>query len=230
MEPQIKTLSLERHYHMGASVVRALDGVSLSIQAREAVALLGTSGSGKSTLLNLLGGMDRPTAGSLLFDGRDLATFTSRELAAHRRASVGMVFQSFNLISRKSALENVILPMVFAERPAPERRDRAADLLARVGLAERMSHRPTELSGGEQQRVAIARALANDPQVLLADEPTGNLDSHTAAELLDLLHRLHHEMGKTLIIVTHDEQVAAIAGRRIYLSDGKVLSEAERTA
>lgn len=230
MEPQIKTLGLERHYVMGQSVVRALDGVSVSIQAREAVALLGTSGSGKSTLLNLLGGMDRPTAGSLLFEGRDLSTFTSRELAAHRRTNVGMVFQSFNLVSRKTALENVLLPMIFAETPASARRERAADLLARVGLSERMRHRPPELSGGEQQRVAIARALANDPQVLLADEPTGNLDSHTAAELLDLLHRLHGEMGKTLILVTHDERVASIAGRRVYLSDGKVVAEAKGTA
>ena len=218
----LQTENLERHYRMGHSVVRALDGVSISLGAGELVALLGASGSGKSTLLNLVAGMDRPTGGSLLFRGKNLAQFTSRELAAHRRHNVGMVFQSFNLVARKSALENVMLPMIFAERPAEERRRRAEELLARVGLAERAGHRPSELSGGEQQRVAIARALVNEPDLLLADEPTGNLDSKTAAEILGVLQQLHRDLGKSLLLVTHEERTASIAQRRIYLSDGKV--------
>ncbi len=213
---------------MGSSVVRALDGVSISLAAGELVALLGASGSGKSTLLNLVAGMDRPTGGSLFFGGRDLGRFSSAELAAHRRHHVGMVFQSFNLVTRKSALENVMLPMIFAERPAAERRRRAEELLAQVALGDRAGHRPSELSGGEQQRVAIARALANEPDLLLADEPTGNLDSKTAAEILQVLCRLHRDFGKSLLLVTHDERVASIAQRRIYLSDGKVAPEADR--
>jgi len=230
LNPLIQTVNLERHYQMGTVVVRALDGVSLSIGSGELVALLGTSGSGKSTLLNLLGGMDRATGGALLFQGRDLASFRSADLAAHRRQNVGMVFQSFNLIARKSALENVMLPLIFASRTPGERRRRAEQLLSGVGLAGRLDHRPTELSGGEQQRVAIARALANDPLLLLADEPTGNLDSRTAAEILEVLEGLHRDTGKTMLLVTHDERVAAIAQRRIYLSDGKVLSGAGGTA
>lgn len=222
MNPLIQTVNLERHYRMGTAVVRALDGVSIAINSGELVALLGASGSGKSTLLNLLGGMDRPSGGGLLFEGRDLATFRSPDLAAHRRKNVGMVFQSFNLIARKSALENVMLPMIFASQPPAERRLRAEQLLSRLGLSGRMHHRPTELSGGEQQRVAIARALANDPLLLLADEPTGNLDSRTAAEILQVLQELHRDTGKTFLMVTHDERVAGIAQRRIYLSDGKV--------
>ncbi len=225
METLLKTENLQRHYRMGSSVVRALDGVSIALQAGELVALLGASGSGKSTLLNLVAGMDRPTGGSLLFHGQDMGRFSSGELAAHRRRNVGMVFQSFNLVQRKSALENVMLPMIFAERPAGERRRRAEELLAQVGLAGRAAHRPSELSGGEQQRVAIARALANEPDLLLADEPTGNLDSKTAAEVLEVLRRLNRDLGKSLLLVTHEERTAAIAQRRIYLSDGKVASQ-----
>jgi putative ABC transport system ATP-binding protein len=229
MDTLLQTVNLQRHYHMGNSVVRALDGVSLEMAEGEFVALLGTSGSGKSTLLNLVGGMDRPTEGALLFRGRNLAQFTSAEMAAHRRRSVGMVFQSFNLIPRKTALENVMLPMIFAEKPPGERRHRAEELLERVGLAGRAAHRPTELSGGEQQRVAIARALANQPELLLADELTGNLDSRTAAEILALLRGLHREMGMTVMMVTHDERIASVAQRRLYLSDGKIVSEAATT-
>jgi putative ABC transport system ATP-binding protein len=229
MDQLLQTVNLQRHYHMGNSVVRALDGVSLEMEEGEFVALLGTSGSGKSTLLNLVGGMDRPTEGALLFRGRNLAQFTSGEMAAHRRRSVGMVFQSFNLIPRKTALENVMLPMIFAEKPPGERRRRAAELLERVGLAGRAAHRPTELSGGEQQRVAIARALANQPELLLADELTGNLDSRTAAEILALLRGLHRELGKSMLLVTHDERIASVAQRRLYLSDGKIVSEAAAT-
>ena len=229
MDTLLQTVNLQRHYHMGNSVVRALDGVSLEMAEGEFVALLGTSGSGKSTLLNLVGGMDRPTEGALLFRGRNLAQFTSGEMAAHRRSSVGMVFQSFNLIPRKTALENVMLPMIFAEKPPGERRLRAEELLERVGLAGRAAHRPAELSGGEQQRVAIARALANQPELLLADELTGNLDSRTAAEILALLRGLHRETGKSMLMVTHDERIAAVAQRRLYLSDGKIVSEAAAT-
>jgi len=229
MDQLLQTVNLQRHYHMGNSVVRALDGVSLEMAEGEFVALLGTSGSGKSTLLNLVGGMDRPTEGALLFRGRNLAQFTSAEMAAHRRSSVGMVFQSFNLIPRKTALENVMLPMIFAEKPPGERRRRAQELLERVGLAGRAAHRPAELSGGEQQRVAIARALANQPELLLADELTGNLDSRTAAEILALLRGLHRETGKSMLMVTHDERIASVAQRRLYLSDGKIVSEAAAT-
>jgi len=229
MEQLLQTVNLQRHYHMGNSVVRALDGVSLEMAEGEFVALLGTSGSGKSTLLNLVGGMDRPTEGALLFRGRNLAQFTSAEMAAHRRRSVGVVFQSFNLIPRKTALENVMLPMIFAEKPPGERRLRAQELLERVGLAGRAAHRPAELSGGEQQRVAIARALANQPELLLADELTGNLDSRTAAEILALLRGLHRETGKSMLMVTHDERIASVAQRRLYLSDGKIVSEAAAT-
>jgi putative ABC transport system ATP-binding protein len=220
----LKTENLERHYHLGGALVRALDGVSVSFEAGELVALLGASGSGKSTLLNLVAGMDRPTGGALYFRGRNLAEFSSSELAAHRRRNVGTVFQSFNLVERKTALENVMLPMIFAERPPAERRRRAEELLAQVGLAGRAGHRPSELSGGEQQRVAIARALANEPDLLLADEPTGNLDSKTAGEILEVLGRLHRDLGKSLLLVTHEERVAAIAQRRVYLSDGKVVN------
>jgi putative ABC transport system ATP-binding protein len=220
-------VNLERHYRMGTAVVRALDGASISIESGELVALLGASGSGKSTLLNLLGGMDRATNGALLFDGHDISRFSSADMAVHRRRNVGMVFQSFNLITRKSALENVILPMMFAGRAVGERRRRAEELLVRLGLGDRLHHRPTELSGGEQQRVAIARALANDPRLLLADEPTGNLDSRTSAEILNILQDLHRDTRKAVLVVTHDERVAAIAQRRIYLSDGKVLPEAQ---
>jgi putative ABC transport system ATP-binding protein len=217
--------NLARHYTTKGGVVKALDGVSVNIAEREVVALVGASGSGKSTLLNLLGGLDRPTGGELRYRGQSLAELDARGLAAYRRREVGMVFQSFNLIAHRSALDNVALPMVFDGVPKAERRRRATALLEAVGLAARATHRPAELSGGEQQRVAIARALANSPGLLLADEPTGNLDSATAAEILDLLVGLNREQGKTLVLITHDEQVASLAGRRIRLRDGKVAGE-----
>ncbi len=222
VNPLLQAVNLERHYRMGNVTVRALDGVSMNVNDGEMVALLGRSGSGKSTLLNLVAGMDKPTGGALLFRGQEMGQFNSRDLARHRRTNVGMVFQSFNLLSRKTALENVMLPMMFAEKPEAERRERARELLAAVGLGERAGHRPTELSGGEQQRVAIARALANEPELLLADEPTGNLDTRTAEEILQVLSRLHREMRKSMLLVTHDDRVAEIAQRRIYMSDGKV--------
>ncbi len=221
----LEARNLARHYTTIAGVVPALDGVSLEIHEGEVVALVGQSGSGKSTLLNLLGGLDRPTSGELLFRGRNLATLNGPELARYRRCDVGMVFQSFNLIPHRPAMDNVVLPMLFESTPKAERKRRAAELLESVGLTKRASHRPAELSGGEQQRVAIARSLANQPSMLLADEPTGNLDSRTAEEILQLLLSLNRDHGKTLVLITHDEHVAGVANRRIRLKDGKVVSE-----
>lgn len=226
MNSLLETENLACHYPTPGGVVKALDGVSLAISEGEVVALVGASGSGKSTLLNLLGGLDRPTGGALFFRGKNVAGYDSRALAAYRRKEVGMVFQSFNLIPHRTALDNVTLPMLFDGVGKVERRERAQRLLQSVGLAGRATHRPAELSGGEQQRVAIARALANSPGLLLADEPTGNLDSSTAAEILDLLQSLNRQQGKTLLLVTHDEQVARRAGRSIRLRDGKVVETA----
>jgi ABC-type lipoprotein export system ATPase subunit len=227
MDPAVEALDLARHYTMGQAVVRALDGVTIRLEAGEFAGLLGTSGSGKSTLLNLIAGLDHPTSGSLNVFGRNLGEMSRAELAAHRRASVGMIFQSFNLIPTMTALENVALPMMFAGAARGVREERARTLLAHVGLGGRQAHRPKELSGGEQQRVSIARALANDPQILLADEPTGNLDSRTAQEILALLQELNTTTGRTVLLVTHDAALASRFVRRtIMLSDGKVLTEA----
>jgi putative ABC transport system ATP-binding protein len=223
----IETRDLTKHYTMGASLVRALDGVTLTLQAGEFAGLLGTSGSGKSTLLNLIAGLDRPTSGGLAVFDRDISLMSRPDLSAHRRANVGMIFQSFNLIPTMTALENVALPMMFAGVARGEREARARTLLDQVGLGGRQAHRPRELSGGEQQRVSIARALANDPRILLADEPTGNLDSRTAHEILTLLQALNAGTGKTVLIVTHDAVLAARFVRRsITLLDGRVAAEA----
>jgi ABC-type lipoprotein export system ATPase subunit len=197
----------------------------LEIQEGERVALLGKSGSGKSTLLNLIGGLDRPTAGSIEVGGRDLQTLPSKHLARHRLQTVGMVFQSFNLIPSRTALENVALPLIFAGVVPARRRELASHALERVGLRERLNHRPAELSGGEQQRVAIARALINEPDILLADEPTGNLDSRTASEILRLLADHLRSRGTTLVMVTHDEDLARRATDRVLrLHDGQLVS------
>jgi putative ABC transport system ATP-binding protein len=214
--------ALERHYRTHGETVRALDGVSLGLAEREVVAVTGPSGSGKSTLLNVLGGLEQPSGGRLLFRGQDIGGLAPRDLAAYRRRQVGMVFQAFNLVRRMTALENVMLPMMLDGLPLPQRRERAIGLLGAVGLGERHAHRPSELSGGEQQRVSIARALANGPALILADEPTGNLDSARSAEILDLLISLNREQGICLVLVTHDESVAARADRRIALRDGKL--------
>src|SRR5262245_19387309 len=208
MEPVLETQNLKRHYQMGGSTVRALDGVSMSVVPGEFVGLLGTSGSGKSTLLNLIAGLDRPTDGTLRMFGKDLAQMSRTELSTHRRKNVGIIFQSFNLISTMTATENVALSMMFAEVPRAKRDADAQALLESVGLGGRQRHRPKELSGGEQQRVAIARALANQPQVLLADEPTGNLDSRTSREIMALIKTLNEREGKTVIMVTHDANLA----------------------
>jgi ABC-type lipoprotein export system ATPase subunit len=226
MTTLLETRDLKKHYRMGTSTVRALDGVSLSIEQGEFVALLGTSGSGKSTLLNLVAGLDRPTEGSLRIFGQDLAQMSSAELSMHRRRNVGIIFQSFNLVSTMTARENVTLAMMFAGVPRAERDRSAGELLSSIGLAERQQHRPRELSGGEQQRVAIARALSNTPHLLLADEPTGNLDSHTSRDILTILKNLNEREGKTIIMVTHDASLArAYAHRTITLLDGVIVDE-----
>ena len=222
----LETRDLKKHYRMGTSTVRALDGVSLSVQQGEFLALLGTSGSGKSTLLNLIAGLDRPSEGSLRIFDQDLAQMSSGELSLHRRRNVGIIFQSFNLVSTMTARENVTLAMMFAGVPRAERETSAAELLQSIGLGERQEHRPPELSGGEQQRVAIARALSNRPHLLLADEPTGNLDSRTSRDILTVLKNLNERDGKTIIMVTHDASLAAAhAHRTITLLDGAVVDE-----
>jgi len=219
----IETQEVTRVYQMGTNLVTALDRVNVSLNEGEFVAIQGTSGSGKSTLLNLLGGLDRPTSGEVLFDAKPLGPLTKKEMARYRRHSVGMIFQNFNLITTMTADENVRLALAFGGVRGLERRKRAGELLERVGLADRTEHRPLELSGGEQQRVAIARALANRPRVLLADEPTGNLDSTRARELLALLREMVDHEGLTVLLVTHDHELASsFADRIIMMKDGKV--------
>jgi len=218
----IETHDVTRVYQMGTNLVTALDHVNISLDQGEFVAIQGTSGSGKSTLLNLLGGLDRPTSGEVLFDAKPLGPLTKKQMARYRRHSVGMIFQNFNLITTMTASENVRLALAFGGVRGLERRQRAASLLERVGLADRMEHRPAELSGGEQQRVAIARALANSPRILLADEPTGNLDSTRARELLALLREMVDREGLTVLLVTHDHELASsFADRIIMMKDGK---------
>ena len=218
---------MRRHYRMGEALIRAVDGVSLEIAAGEFVALLGTSGSGKSTLLNLIAGLDRPTSGAVVVAGRDLAQLNPEELARYRRHTVGMVFQAFTLISTMTLLENVELPMRFAEVEREERAVRSRQALEQVGLAARVNHRPAELSGGEQQRASLARALVNRPSLLLADEPTGNLDSRTGGEIMDLIRDCNRSQGTTVVLVTHERALAErYAGRFLSLADGKLLAEA----
>jgi putative ABC transport system ATP-binding protein len=229
-QPAVSAENLTRHYQMGESVIRAVDGVSLEIGSGEFAAMLGSSGSGKSSLLNLIAGLDRPTSGSVTVDGRNLAQLSREELARYRRHTVGIVFQAFNLIPTMSVAENVELPLRFAEVAPDQRRKQANDSLERVGLAARLRHRPTELSGGEQQRVALARALVNQPKVLLADEPTGNLDSKTGKEILDLIQELNRHNGITVVMVTHERDLAdRYATRQIFLGDGKIIGD-ERKA
>ncbi len=224
--PAVRTDNVCRHYPMGSGTIRAVDGISLTIERGEFVALLGQSGSGKSTLLNLLAGLDRPSSGSVLVQGRDLATMSSEELARYRRNDVGMVFQAFHLIPTMTITENVELPMRFAEVERAERAQRVRESLERVGLGHRLEHRPSELSGGEQQRVSIARALANRPSLLLADEPTGNLDSRTGEDILNLIRDLSLSLGMTVVMVTHERALAErFAQRLIFLGDGKLLKQ-----
>jgi len=222
----ILTEDLQRHYMMGTAIIRALDGVSVEIQEGEFVALLGASGSGKSSLLNLIGGLDHPTSGRIIVNGKNLAELSRRELAIHRRHTVGMVFQAFNLIPSMTVSENVELPMRFAETPLSERQAAVAEALERVGLAARATHRPTELSGGEQQRTALARALVNRPRILLADEPTGNLDSRTGTDILNLISDFNATLGMTIVMVTHERHLAErYAQRLVFMGDGKLIEE-----
>jgi putative ABC transport system ATP-binding protein len=220
----IETRDVTRVYQMGASEVIALNCVTMSAHEGEFVGIQGTSGSGKSTLLNLLGGLDRPTSGDVLFDSEPLGPRTKKQMARYRRFSVGMIFQNFNLIPTMTAVENVRLALAFGGVRGTERRKRASELLERVGLSDRIEHRPSELSGGEQQRVAIARALANRPRVLLADEPTGNLDSTRARELLALLREMVKSDRLTVLLVTHDRELAtSFADRIITMKDGRIV-------
>ena len=222
METVVRTVGLTRRYKMGDTQVDALRGVDLTVTRREFVALVGPSGSGKSTVLNLVGGLDQPTSGQVWINGTELSASDERTLTRHRRQHVGFVFQSFNLLPRLTAKENVALPLMFSGVPEKERLARAEELLERVGLGPSLTHLPTQLSGGEQQRVAIARALVGEPALLLADEPTGNLDSATGAEIMRLLKALNQERGLTLLVVTHDPEIAAFATRTVRLRDGKV--------
>jgi putative ABC transport system ATP-binding protein len=217
----IVTRNLRRDYDMGGEVVHALDGVDLVIRKNEFVAIMGPSGSGKSTLMNLIGCLDSPTGGEYWLNGHRVSELDDDELARIRNQEIGFVFQTFNLLPRATALHNVELPLVYAGISAKERRARAMDALTRVGLADRVQHRPNELSGGQRQRVAIARALVNRPSILLADEPTGNLDSATSEEIMTFFEALHRE-GQTIVLVTHEPDIAAHALRQVHLLDGRV--------
>jgi putative ABC transport system ATP-binding protein len=222
----IRSENLCRYYRMGQTLIRAVDGVSLEIPAGEFVALLGSSGSGKSSVLNLIAGLDRPTSGNVIVQDRNLARLSREELAKYRLHVVGMVFQSFNLIASMTLAENVELPLRFAEVDRTKRETLAREALDRVGLRGRMNHRPSELSGGEQQRAALARALINRPQLLLADEPTGNLDSHTGTEIMDMVREFNLQLGMTVVMVTHERALAErYAQRMIFLADGKLIGD-----
>ena len=226
MKEIIRLEDICRIYRVGSQEVRALDGVSLSVYKNEYVAIMGPSGSGKSTLMNILGCLDSPDSGRYVLNGVDVSEMDDGELADVRNREIGFVFQSFNLLPRYNALENVALPMVYAGVPAGERRVKAAQALRSVGLEDRMDHRPNELSGGQRQRVALARALINNPSIILADEPTGNLDTHTSVEIMRLFDEIYRN-GNTVIVVTHEEDIAAYAHRVIRLRDGRVESDTE---
>ena len=224
MEPTVKVVNLHREYHMGDNVVRALRGVSLEVLPGEFVAVMGPSGSGKSTFMNMIGCLDRPTEGEYYLDGVPVASMTKDELAAIRNVKIGFIFQGFNLLARQDALANVQLPMMYAGVPAAERQERAMRALAAVSLDHRANHRPSELSGGQQQRVAIARALVNEPSMILADEPTGNLDSRTSVEVMGILQRLNRQ-GITIVMVTHEPDIAAYCRRNVVFRDGQVVRD-----
>lgn len=224
----VEAHNLTKIYHMGLTEVRALRGIDLSVEKGEFVSVMGRSGSGKSTLLNLLGCLDRPTEGTVFINGVEVTALPRRKLPRIRQQMVGFVFQQFNLLPSLTALENVMLPLRYSRVGRAEGRRHAIELLEKAGLGDRYTHRPAELSGGEQQRVAVARALINRPAIVLGDEPTGELDTHTAAEIMALLHDLNQTQGQTFIIVTHDPGVAEKTDRTIYLSDGMILREERR--
>jgi ABC-type lipoprotein export system ATPase subunit len=222
----VRTENVCRHYRMGQALVRAVDGISIETRAGEFVALLGASGSGKSSLLNLVAGLDRPTSGEVIVHGRNLAALSREQLAKYRLHTVGMVFQSFNLMPSMSLLENVELPLRFAEVGRSERSTLARQSLERVGLSGRLAHRPMELSGGEQQRASLARALINRPKLLLADEPTGNLDSRTGTEIMELISSFNRTLGMTVLMVTHEQALAEkYAERMLHLADGRLVND-----
>jgi putative ABC transport system ATP-binding protein len=227
--PLIETRDLWKTYQMGTEEVHALRGVSITIERGEYVAIMGPSGSGKSTLMNLIGCLDTPTKGTYLPNGKQASKMNDDELARIRNEEIGFVFQTFNLLPRATALHNVELPLIYAGVPAKTRRERASQALDKVELSDRKHHRPNELSGGQRQRVAIARALVNDPSILLADEPTGNLDSKTGIEIMSVFQRLH-DAGNTIILVTHEPEVAAYAQRAIHIRDGQVEKDVSRAA
>lgn len=220
----IRLRDVRKIYRMGDTEVAALAGVSLHIAAGELTAIMGPSGSGKSTLMNILGCLDKPTSGSYILDGREVAGMNNDELAWTRNRKIGFVFQNFNLLPRISAWENVALPMIYAGVPKKERLPRARKALAAVGLGDRLEHRPNEMSGGQRQRVAIARALVNDPAIILADEPTGNLDSRASEEIIDIFAALNQQ-GRTVVLVTHEPDIAAHARRVLYVRDGRVVQD-----
>ncbi len=225
----VRTRDVRKVYQMGKVEVEALRGVTLDIKRGEYISIMGPSGSGKSTLFNMIGGLDKPTSGSVYINEVDLAQLDAYELAWLRCRTIGYIFQTFNLIPVMTALENVTLPMIFAGVPEDERRDRGMELLKRVGLAERWNHKPAELSGGQQQRVAIARALANDPAIILADEPTGNLDLKTGREIIQLLKELNEEKGVTIISATHDLKMLDVSDRVIWIRDGRIAKIEDRS-
>jgi len=225
--PIIKTVGLKKAYQLGSETVRALRGVDLLVERNEYVAIMGPSGSGKSTLMNLIGCLDTPTEGEYWLNGQPVSNLTDNELAHIRNREIGFVFQTFNLLPRASALHNVELPLIYGGVNSKERRKRAAEMLERVGLGDRMEHRPSELSGGQRQRVAIARALVNRPALLLADEPTGNLDSETSSEIMVVFDLLRAE-GQTIVLVTHEHDIAEHAARTVMLRDGVIASDVPR--
>lgn len=222
--PLIEIKDMFKIYEMGSEKVHALDGVNLTVEEKEFVAIVGPSGSGKSTLMNMIGCLDKPTTGSYLLDGEDISGLSDNKLAKIRNRKIGFIFQQFNLFQKMNALENVERPLKYANVRKQQRREMAMDALSRMGLAERTRHRPSELSGGQQQRVAIARALAGNPPVLLADEPTGNLDSKSSQEIIGMLKDLHAE-GNTIVLITHDRSLAGQAGRVIEMMDGRIVSD-----
>ena len=225
MNAIIETTNLVKDYKQAGRPLRVLDGVNLTVEKGEFMAIMGPSGSGKSTLLNMIGALDRPTSGSVLIDGVDISTLSDNDLAELRNREIGFIFQLFNLIPRRDALGNIELPLAIAGVPRKERRERALKTLELVGLADRIDHKPSQLSGGEQQRVTIARALINDPSVVLCDEVTGNLDSKTGFEIIQLLRSLNLQQGKTFVIVTHDPNVAQTMDRLVHIRDGKIAGE-----
>lgn len=224
----IRTQSLNRHYQLGTETVRALDGVNLTIESGEFMGIVGPSGSGKSTLLYLLGGLDQPTSGHIWIEDEDIVKLDEDELARFRQKMIGFVFQSFNLIPTMTAVQNVEFPMIFARVSPKERTERAQHMLELVGLADRINHKPTELSGGQQQRVSIARSLVNNPAIILADEPTGNLDSKSGQDIINILQQLNQDEQRTVIMVTHDESLLSVTSRHIKLLDGHILDDISR--